>query len=104
MKSVTERGVPPQGASRPTYLTSSPHREHVLWRFWYDLTAAPEPKGEASFQQMEHFRRGRTVSQIIPALYVLLLISIPARFVGTNTYLTPIIKGGPSRAQARHCV
>jgi len=42
---------------------------------------------------MERFRRGRAGSNIILALYLLLIVSISAQFVGTTSYLIPIIIG-----------
>jgi hypothetical protein len=42
---------------------------------------------------LERFRRGRTGSQIILGLYLLLIISVPAGFIGTNKYLIPIVIG-----------
>ncbi len=77
----------------PSYLTTKARQESVLWLWWYRLTAPAEPKVDSTFQQIEIFRRGRTGSQIILALYFLLIISIPARFVGTNIYLIPIVAG-----------
>ena len=85
--------TPPEKVQTPSYLTSRLRQENILWQWWYRLASPPEPKGEPSFQQIERFRRGRTGSQIILALYFLLLIAIPARFVGTNIYLLPIIAG-----------
>jgi hypothetical protein len=96
MKDLSTRSLqanPEKNSQTPSYLTNRTRQENILWRSWYYLTAPPEPKGEASFQQIEQFRRGRTGSQIILALYFLLLISIPARFVGTNTDLIPIVIG-----------
>lgn len=97
MKDLSTRSLqkadPEKQAPMPSYLTARYQRENILWRFWYYLAAPPEPKGETSFQEIERFRRGRTGSQIILALYFLLLISIPARFVGTNIYLIPIVIG-----------
>jgi len=96
MKDLSPRSAPTannKNAQVPLYLTTRPHQENILRRGWYLLAAPPEPKGETSFQEIERFRRGRTGSQIILALYFLLLISIPARFVGTNIYLIPIVIG-----------
>jgi hypothetical protein len=97
MKDLSTRSLkqagPEKNAQVPSYLVTRTNRENILWRFWYDLTAPPEPKGDASVQDIEIFRRGRTGSQIILALYFLLIIAIPARFVGTNIYLIPIIIG-----------
>lgn len=77
----------------PSYLTTRARQENILWLWWYRLTAPPEPKGDSTFQEVELFRRGRTGSQIILALYFLLIISIPAKFVGTNNYLLYIVAG-----------
>ncbi|GHP00978.1 hypothetical protein KSF_110250 [Reticulibacter mediterranei] len=77
----------------PSYLTARARQESTLWLWWYRLTAPAEPKGDSTFQEVELFRRGRTGSQIILALYFLLIISIPAKFVGTNDYLLYIVAG-----------
>jgi hypothetical protein len=75
----------------PIYLDSKPHQESKTLRWWYRLTSPAEPERSASFKEQERFRRGRTGSQIILGLYLLLIISIPAGFVGTNEYLIPIV-------------
>jgi hypothetical protein len=85
--------IPGKEAQAPSYLTGRARQENILWQWWYRLASPPEPKGESAFQEIERFRRGRTGSQIILALYFLLIIAIPARFVGTNIYLLPIIAG-----------
>jgi hypothetical protein len=77
----------------PSYLTTRTRRDNTLWLWWYRLTAPAEPKDDSTFQEIELFRRGRTGSQIILALYFLLIISIPAKFVGTNDYLLYIVAG-----------
>lgn len=86
-------GEPNGNGQVPQYLAAEKHRESKVWDWWYYLAAPIEPGSSASFKAMEHFRRGRTGSQIIFALYVLLIISIPAQFVGTNIYLLPIVAG-----------
>jgi hypothetical protein len=76
-----------------SFSTGKKRSESRLWSWWYHFTAPSMPKEGASFEQMELFRRGRTGSQIILALYFLLIIAIPARFLGTNEYLLSIIAG-----------
>lgn len=85
----------PQGEmlGGPIYLDSKPHQESSVLRWWYRLTSPIEPERSASFQEQERFRLGRTGSQIILGLYLLLIIAIPADFVGTNAYLIPIVVG-----------
>jgi hypothetical protein len=86
--------IPAQRESEiPAYLAAQPRQEHAFLRWWYRLASPVEPERSASFEKMERFRRGRLGSQIILALYVLLLISIPAGFIGTNIYLIPIVIG-----------
>ena len=87
------QAIPGEKAQVPSYLASKSRQENILWRWWYRIASPPAPKGEASFQEIERFRRGQIGSQIILALYFLLIIAIPARFVGTNIYLLPIIGG-----------
>jgi hypothetical protein len=95
MKHLSTRPIDtPKGNTQiPVYLTSRPQEESrgLLW--WYRLSAPSEPERSASFKEMERFRRGRTGSQIILALYLLLIISVFAGFVGTNRYLIPIVIG-----------
>jgi hypothetical protein len=45
----------------------------------------------ASIEEQERFRRGRTGSNIILALYLLTIISYPAGSYGTNPFLTTIL-------------
>jgi hypothetical protein len=80
-------------AEAPVYLDAESHQESRLLLWWYRLTSPAEPDRSAPFKEQERFRRGRTGSQIILGLYFLLLISIPAGFVGTNQYLIPIVIG-----------
>ncbi|MBV9231221.1 MAG: hypothetical protein JOZ18_18060 [Chloroflexi bacterium] len=95
MKDLSPRStiVPQRDAQVPLYLTTRQRQESTFLRWWYRLASPPEPASTASFKEMEHFRRGRAGSQIIMALYLLLVISIPAGFVGTNIYLIPIVIG-----------
>ncbi|HEY4386230.1 MAG TPA: hypothetical protein VGN34_17370 [Ktedonobacteraceae bacterium] len=77
----------------PGYLASKPVQENSILRLWYRVASPPMPPNTATFEEMERFRRGRAGSQIILALYFLLIISIPAAYVGTNIYLVPIVIG-----------
>lgn len=82
----------PQGDKRvPSYLATRPHQKSTVLRWWYYLASPSEPEENATLKEMERFRRGRTGSQIILAFYVLLIVAIPAGFVGTNIYLIPIV-------------
>ncbi|HZR41790.1 MAG TPA: hypothetical protein VFB12_16840 [Ktedonobacteraceae bacterium] len=93
MKDLSTRStMAPQGDSEgPTYLTTSPRQENMLMGWWYRLASPVMPGNSATYKEMEQFRRGRAGSNIILALYLLLLISIPASFVGTDIYLVPIV-------------
>lgn len=95
MKNLSTRytDAPNGNTQVPVYLTSKPYEENRSLRWWYRLTAPSEPERSASFKEMERFRRGRTGSQIILALYLLLITSVFAGFVGTNKYLIPIVIG-----------
>jgi len=77
----------------PLYLAPKSTQESVALRWWYRLTSPSQPERSASFKEQERFRRGRTGSQIILGLYLLLLISVFTGFIGTNTYLIPIVIG-----------
>lgn len=83
----------PQGNMQtPAYLTMH-YQESRLFYWWYRIASPPRPSSQASFKERELFRRGRTGSQILLALYALLLISIPAGITGRNTSLITIIIG-----------
>jgi hypothetical protein len=62
-----------------------------ILQLWYRLASPPEPDELASFQERELFRRGRTGSQIAITLYILLVISFPAAFAGSNSLLLFIL-------------
>lgn len=85
--------APTGGVPTPSYLTTR-HQENKLFFWWYRIASPPRPDSSASFKEKERFRRGRTGSQIIPALYLLLLVSFPVGFAGTNPFLTTIVIGG----------
>jgi hypothetical protein len=87
------RNIPQRGPEAPSYLTTRPHQEQNFIRLWYRLASPPEPGSSASFKEMERFRRGRAGSNLILALYLLLIVSIPTQFVGTASYLVPIAIG-----------
>lgn len=95
MKNISTRSIDaPKGDTQvPLYLTTKPRQENKVLRWWYRMASPPALERAASLQEMERFRHGRTGSQIILALYFLLIISIPAGFVGTNIYLVPIVIG-----------
>ena len=76
--------------------------------WWHIVSSPPEPAALASFRERELFRRGRTGSQIILGLYVLVIISLLAflifqgltnntaingYFVGVNNYFADILIG-----------
>lgn len=74
----------PQGDGQaPEYLTTR-HRDIGLLRWWYLIASPRELEETASLRERELFRRGRTGSQILPALYLFLIISIPTGFFGAN--------------------
>ena len=83
------------GAPAPSYLVAR-QQESKVFSWWYRIASPPRPASQAPFKEKERFRRGRTGSQIIPALYVLLLISfLSFSFLpGTNPFLTTIVIGG----------
>ncbi|QBD81633.1 hypothetical protein EPA93_38955 [Ktedonosporobacter rubrisoli] len=75
----------------PIYLAPKTYQESRALRWWYRLSSPPEPERSASFEKQERFRRGRIGSQIILGLYLLLFVSLPTGFIGTNTYLALIV-------------
>ncbi|QBD81308.1 hypothetical protein EPA93_37175 [Ktedonosporobacter rubrisoli] len=80
-----------EDTQRPAYLTGEEPSKRSIWDVWYELSSPREPGGEASLQDMELFRRGRAGSQILLPLVLLLLLAIPAGFVGTNASLLPLV-------------
>ncbi|MBV9711545.1 MAG: hypothetical protein JO011_11630 [Ktedonobacteraceae bacterium] len=73
-----ERNQSPRGAAR-------------LLQGWYRISSPSEPDESAPFEERELFRRGRTGSQITIFLFILLLISYPAAFAGSNSFLITIV-------------
>ena len=67
----------------PEYLTTR-HRDIGMLRWWYPIASPRELEDTASLRERELFRRGRTGSQILLALYLFLIISIPTGFFGAN--------------------
>ncbi len=80
--------VEPQTAP---YLMPQRSESSRILHWWYRIASPPEPDGAASFQERERFRRGRTGSQISIFLYILLFISFPAAFSGSNPLLIAIL-------------
>ena len=62
-----------------------------ILQFWYRITSPPEPDNSAPFEERELFRRGRTGSQITIILFILIFISYPAAFAGSNSLLIAIL-------------
>lgn len=78
----------------PAYLTLKRRQEPAILQQWYRLASPPEPERDATIEEAKRFRRGRTGSQLILALYVLLIIAVPAGLIGTtNRNLIPIVIG-----------
>jgi hypothetical protein len=75
----------------PSYLNKPKQKSSRFLGWWYRIASPPEPDSLASFETQEKFRRGRTGSQIILALYLLTFVSIPAGLAGTNPFLTTIL-------------
>jgi hypothetical protein len=76
----------------PSYLLGpDPAQEHPWLSWWYHLASPTAPKRSASFAEQERFRRGRTGSHIILALYVLIIMSYPAGAYGSNPFLLVIL-------------
>ncbi len=71
--------------------SKSPQGLSWVLQWWYRITSPPEPDDSASFEERELFRRGRTGSQITIFLFILLLISFPAAFAGSNPLLIAIV-------------
>ncbi len=82
------------GDAEPAFrsrLTTTEKRPTRLLSIWYQLTSPPQPDETAPFQERELFRRGRTGSQISIVLFILIFISFPAAFAGSNSLLIGIL-------------
>src|SRR2546423_8555428 len=91
-------GNTPQGDPQvPSYLTQQPQNNRPqeggarILQLWYRIASPPEPDDSAPFEERELFRRGRTGSQITIFLFILLFISYPAAFAGSNSLLIAIL-------------
>ena len=67
----------------PEYLTVR-GRDLTIFRWWYRIASPPAPEDTVPFRERQLFLRGRTGSQILPALYLFLLVSLPSGFLGIN--------------------
>ena len=74
----------------PGYLTTK-NQDNSLFRWWYQLASPPEPGDTVSVKEKARFLRGRTGSQILPPLYLFLLISLPTGFLGLNPSVVIIV-------------
>ncbi len=73
----------------PTYLTVK-DQEISVFHWWYRLASPPLPEASLPFRERQRFLRGRTGSQILPALYLFLLVSLPSSFLEINPSVTTI--------------
>ena len=81
----------PSYSTQPPQNDPSPRGLARLLQGWYRIASPPEPGDSAPFEDRELFRRGRTGSQITIFLFILLFISFPAAFAGSNPLLIAII-------------
>lgn len=84
-------GVSQDERQVPSYLSKPKQQDNRWLGWWYRIASPAAPDNLASFEDQERFRRGRTGSQIILALYLLTFVSIPAGSAGTNPFLTTIL-------------
>src|SRR5947207_15030945 len=91
-------GNTPQGDSKvSSYLIPQRQRNTPqggvarILQAWYRIASPPEPDASAPFEERELFRRGRTGSQISIVLFILVFISYPAAFAGSNSLLIAIL-------------
>lgn len=84
-------------ASASSYLTRQPQGGQSqrglakVFQWWYRISSPPQPKASASFAERELFRRGRTGSQFFIFNLLLILVSFPAAFAGSNPLLVEIL-------------
>jgi hypothetical protein len=89
--------LPENTPQAPSYLTQQPQRDKSpggvagILQLWYRVASPPEPGVSASFEERDLFRRGRTGSQITIFLFILIIISYPAAFAGSNSFLVAIL-------------
>ena len=89
--------TPQRDPQVPSYLTQQRQRNESqeggarILQLWYRIASPPEPDDSAPFEERELFRRGRTGSQITIFLFILLFISYPAAFAGSNSFLIAIL-------------
>jgi len=76
---------PEQGSEK------GPQRGKHALQWWYHMTSPSEPASSASFAERERFRRGRTGSLVLMILFLLLFLSYPAAFAGSNSFLITIL-------------
>lgn len=85
--------VPQEDRQTPGYLTMK-HRDMGWFRWWYSIASPSLPEDSATFKERERFRRGRTGSQILLALYLFLIVSLPSGFLGANFAVVWIVASG----------
>src|SRR3989440_5088560 len=89
--------TPQRDPQVPSYLTQQRQRNESqegmarILQWWYRIASPPEPPDSAPFEERELFRRGRTGSQITIILFILIFISYPAAFAGSNSSLIAIL-------------
>jgi hypothetical protein len=88
---------PGNTSQAPSYLTQQRQNNKSqkgvaqILQLWYRIASPPEPDDSAPFEERELFRRGRTGSQITIVLFIMLFISYPAAFAGSNSLLFAIL-------------
>lgn len=69
-------------------------RDLPVFRWWYSIASPPVPDNTIPFRERAHLLRGRTGSQILPALYLFLFASLPTGFLGLNSSVVIIVALG----------
>jgi diguanylate cyclase (GGDEF)-like protein len=75
----------------PRPYLKGPGQKRTLLGWWYRIASPPEPQSLASFEQREQFRRGRTGSQVVLAIFAVYISGLPDAFTGTNRFLAVIL-------------
>ncbi len=88
--SLRTADAPQREGQTPDYLTVK-SQEIKLFRWWYRIASPVMPDETVPFKERARFLRGRTGSQILPALYLFLLVSLPNGFLGINSSVFMII-------------
>jgi len=79
-------------ASPASLAEPDPSSQRFQW--WYRIASPAEPPNTAPFEARERFRRGRTGSKVVFAVFIIYLAAFPAAFSRTDHTLVTILSAG----------